>query len=758
MAGTQQSRDAKIDRPGDGQVRLAQWPKAILFLCVGFMFGSKSNENPISLEISYFQKLDFPQIYCVLLLILSQIIAIGASRLIRTWRYRAAVTQIGKSLREPPWHSHDLALNSTLGLRPCQNLNRNQPREVSRMHTPKTLSGLDSETGPSSGPGLVIDATSRLADTLISRLSTQGLTTFVLVIFLLQDSCGSGGNSRATAAEFPDKAVGGPRCLISSAYSESHYAALRSYALSVVANGQCHDTPQISCGNVNDAHRCYFTSSASCVVRRDRIVHQCSVCLNQTFFERTPFYTHQIDSMQGTLTSLASCEEPCCTNSESHSVSTEHISTPGLNPVEILRQTQSTLSHCNPCNQAGEGCKRRSEQNIADGRWLPSSKTSPSPRGWGAQHGDPSRGTSQVRNPGVAKLDSLEAKGLINPCPISTESPPNHKNLPHRATTPLLGGGREKPVTTDPTKGSETDNSWNYWHRERTPPGPPLFEVDPAEEAARETRTVEACMREHGGTEAYWRGIDTTIPDENLATGVDPELGRMESIRRTDNFAEAPATAEAIPSRDVQHPSGPAPRHPEQHHYRLHQSASDEDRHEDQPAHSSRVQRGINEAMSHNHEKQRTLETNASSRTPAQTMDNVTTRRPKQNQRWLDRAEMSRDATHFEPSLAPHSNHATTRQRQRQHIHYQPQTAAETQFSNHPEQRNTATPRQQLSDQRRELIRQDELYAKSMQEANDFANTHLGWNTHAQQFPEAARSVEQPRQEATGECTRQLHQ
>ena len=63
MAGTQQSRDAKIDRPGDGQVRLAQWPKAILFLCVGFMFGSKSNENPISLEISYFQKLDFPQIY-----------------------------------------------------------------------------------------------------------------------------------------------------------------------------------------------------------------------------------------------------------------------------------------------------------------------------------------------------------------------------------------------------------------------------------------------------------------------------------------------------------------------------------------------------------------------------------------------------------------------------------------------------------------------------------------------------------------------
>ena len=67
MAGTQQSRDAKIDRPGDGQVRLAQWPKAILFLCVGFMFGSKSNENPISLEISYFQKLDFSQIHCVLL-------------------------------------------------------------------------------------------------------------------------------------------------------------------------------------------------------------------------------------------------------------------------------------------------------------------------------------------------------------------------------------------------------------------------------------------------------------------------------------------------------------------------------------------------------------------------------------------------------------------------------------------------------------------------------------------------------------------
>ena len=158
-----------------------------------------------------------------------------------------------------------------------------------------------------------------------------------------------------------------------------------------------------------------------------------------------------------------------------------------------------------------------------------------------------------------------------------------------RVTTPLLGEHRARePDPAPPACGArEDDSQWNYWYSERPPPEPPLFEVDPVEEAAREKRHIAALMKARPGTtEEYWREVtrQTEVPEENLASWRSPkliELGRRESIRRSDNFVEAPTAAAAEPCRSVQDPAGMSAGRPEREHYQLQQTASDEERRTD---------------------------------------------------------------------------------------------------------------------------------------------------------------------------------
>ena len=353
MTGTRRSRDAQVDCPGNGQVWFARWPLAFYYLWLGFVCGSQTNWMSIVLEISYFQTLAFISIHCVLFLISTKNIALGANRLIRMKRPHVAMSGQGQSQNQQLWHDPKLAQTSTLGSSTRQRINQNQPTGIMRMHTPKTRSGLNSEMGLMRRPNFVIGRPLRLTGDRANSLRTQGLMAVVLALIFLQNSCGDNGSPRATTTEFPDHAVSARRWNISTVRSES-LDALETYELSVVANGQCRDTSQTHSERINVAHHCYHASSASRMVRGDRNIPQGGVWPNLTATRWTNLLTLKNDGPQGSNTSSTSCAEPSCADSTSPVVSDKPYSVPGQIPTEHRTQLPPALSRCTRCKQARE--------------------------------------------------------------------------------------------------------------------------------------------------------------------------------------------------------------------------------------------------------------------------------------------------------------------------------------------------------------------------------------------------------------------
>ena len=581
VAGTEQE-DAKGHCPRVGQVWLAYLTKDI-FALICFLCGSCLDPTLSAPEISYLQITGLFQINCVLLLIEILFLTLGAKTMIRTWRGLSELTTIrrnGQWLHMPTSRRlTNVKMLSVSELRLNRGENQYRLGRNVRMHTRKFRPGQASEICSSREQYLVIGTWSRRLGIPAKCLPTLRLVLTALVVFFLQNSCGTAGAGfgDTTPQELPHEAVSGVRLSILTMQTRASKRKLELRKIAVTPHRQCHDVLQNSFQGCNVAHCERLSSSAPHKVCEGRNVGQYLGGLIPPILCYTKSHNKPYEFMKSPST---------CSTSRAAASSNRGSYTVG-EPTGPMRARDSEESHSRKpliphaaCMQGGESRSDRIIGSSTDECWLRSSANSSRPWGWRGKlaRWEPHQVSAHCAPDHMCNTEL----GLINPSKLMLMKTTDDR----RATTPLLAGHRARePDPEHPARDAhEDDSQWNYWYQERPPPEPPLFEVDPVEEAAREKRHIAALMKARPGTtEEYWRAVtkQTVVPPENLAHWRSPkliELGRRESIRRSDNFAAAPTAAAAEPSRSVQDPTGMPAGRPERKNYQLQLSASDEER------------------------------------------------------------------------------------------------------------------------------------------------------------------------------------
>ena len=214
-------------------------------------------------EINYFWLDDFLTNKYQIFLITIQIFAIvvGPMILPRLALLRQTERTRGGpfSVRAPKWRLVRSMRKSLTGLRLNSNKYQDQPRCRVRMRAHTALPGLGSEVKPVRGNNLVSGESPKLARISMSSFLTQGLLNVLIVMWLLQDSCGTNDKLRATSSEFPAVSSNG---WFTSKGRPNDLVDHDPVPLSVVANDKCHSVPQIVCAGHDVAHCCHHASAA----------------------------------------------------------------------------------------------------------------------------------------------------------------------------------------------------------------------------------------------------------------------------------------------------------------------------------------------------------------------------------------------------------------------------------------------------------------------------------------------------------------
>ena len=547
------------------------------------------------------------------------------------------------------------------------------------MRAHKALSGLDSEVKPVRRNDLVSDEPPKRTRVCASSFLTQGLLYVIIVIWLLQNSCSANGEPRATSSEFPDTAVSANGWPISKGQCTDLMRDRALVPLSVVANSECHVVPQAPCTGHNAANCCHLASSATHMV-----CGSCNVQSHLTNSSHVGTKVCWISQSSPALVAVQGATAGSSNRARDNGSNCESLTVRGFNAKSNLSQARDLLVSHLParCDQPishgqAEPATRASRDDLCtDECWVPSADNSSHPRGWGTKGNTPHWGAHEV-----CALSAIECMremrlGLINlsykPLTFSIDDlrtkSPRLVRLQHAPPPKPKGPEQERRLATREVHG-------DHFHQQLPPLEPLPYQLDPAEEAAREQRHIAACIKARPGTtEAYWRGLHTEIPNENLARRRPSDaLYRMESLRPSDNFVAAPTASAAAPSQDVQHPFEAPPGRKEREHYQLHQSASDEERpstkRADMPSQTS------SSAKNQREDGQQQSHSLRAATTPLLPNEHITVRQPRGvQQRWMDRAESTHNASQLDSTVGtanPKDESSTIRPNQRS-IHTAP--------------------------------------------------------------------------------------